>query len=187
MLVAGRCCSFVYSPSRTTANGSRTPPVTALDVHSNADLQCSSTAIPWTLRGPKDVIDSIGGIQALLPLFETMPPASPRSPAPPNPADSDELFLIPSLIFLLSSFLRNHASNCVALYSLSGLSVIADSLSSHASTPPMKIVRYCRPAAKQLVDALMDLRSATATLPELEEEVRGDVGRARRWARQSRC
>ena len=163
---------FVYDPVRTTAKAAHPTnlPVTALDIHSKLNLTLTPTAIPWILQGAKDVIDSIGGIQTLVPLFETLPPAFPSSEVPPNPAEADQFFLIPSLIFLLSSFLRNHFSNCATLHSISGLSVIANSLAAHGATEPMLIVRYCKPAAAQLVDALMDLRSATAALPALEDE-----------------
>ena len=52
---------------------------------------------------------------------------------------------------------------------LSNAQVVANSLMKHKNEPAMKVVRFCKPAATQLVDAMMDLRSATNILPEVRK------------------
>jgi hypothetical protein len=101
----------------------------------------------------------------LLPLFENLPPTFSASRDP----NTTENHLVPTLIFLLSSFLRNHPDNCEALLKMNGVKVVANSLMKHKNEPAMKVVRFCKPAATQLVDAMMDLRSATNILPEVRK------------------
>ncbi len=154
--------AHVYDPTRTDSES-------ALDLHSGGAATFGVDACPWVVSSPKDVINSIGGIQTLLPLFHNLPQQS--GGAGPDPRSP----LIPTLFSLLSSFLRSHVSNCRELHRCGGIEIIASALYGQRSNPHMLLCRYSRQTAQALVDALMDLRSAVSCYGPLTDGVYGQL------------
>jgi len=122
------CFAMVYDPSRTSPNANL-----ALDVHSGVHLELKPNTQAWVLSKAKDVINSIGGIQTFLPLFRSLPPSGPVSAYQP---------LIPTLFFLLASFLRSSPANQAALYDCGGIQIIEASLLKARGDEHMLVCRY---------------------------------------------
>ena len=131
---------LVWDPSRAF-NG------IILDGYSGANAVMDfDTVQPWYVVGAKDIISSIGGIQSLLPLFETfLVPASNNHDNKvanidnPNILEVEqeresyhqdeslgesERLILPNLITLLAIFIKNDDENCQELLRCGGIDII---------------------------------------------------------------
>jgi hypothetical protein len=130
----------VYEPTRVLSSPSPSNPdlstFSALEIHSGAHGEMRGSALPWGVKNPQDVIEAIGGIPVLLPLFHALPPAPPGSPPPPSSAP-----YIPTLISLLAAFLRGHAPNCQQLLKAGGVDVVAAALYASRDKHHMTLLR----------------------------------------------
>eukprot|EP00978_Attheya_sp_CCMP212_P002151 scaffold4441_cov48-Attheya_sp.AAC.1 len=129
---------LVWDPSRTSGK-------IAFDVHSGAHVPMNFNNVqPWRLEGAKDAIDSIGGVQRLLKLFdvligndkgwslpqridETHPQADAKS-TPRYYIDENIQSLIPPLLNLLASFLNDHSDNAREMLRCGGIEIVERSL-----------------------------------------------------------
>ena len=203
---------LVWDPRRTEGD-------TVLDLHSGAHVAMDPDSVrSWSVDGAKDVIGSIGGVQALLPTFRSVlsgaiergwakksktkgtvrTNGSPSKNTTTNgnsnsstitstgqqpiPEQDVAASMVPSLIFLLASFLRDHDENAREMLRCGGIDVVEQLLMSN-KTPNMDkphdgtaeslmtAVRQYRPTAEYLLDSLLDLKSACSRYDVLENLV----------------
>ena len=129
---------LVWDPSRTSGK-------IAFDVHSGAHVPMNFNNVqPWRVEGAKDVIDSIGGVQHLLKLFDVLigndkgcsssqriDETHPQTDAESTPRyyiDENIQSLIPPLLNLLASFLNDHSDNAREMLRCGGIEIIERSL-----------------------------------------------------------
>jgi hypothetical protein len=126
---------LVWDPSRTEAS-------MALELHIGAHVKMAEVGVQaWQLDGAQDVISSIGGVQALIPLFQTLlcgdiertwfDTEDEENAEFPESYDSSGTFsrdglwsMIPDLLFLMASFVRDHGENARELLRCGGVDVI---------------------------------------------------------------
>ena len=168
---------LVWDPKRVEGNY-------ALDLRSGAHVAMDlDNVIPWSVNGARDVIASIGGVQALLPVCRTLLAASSDKPLPAANAD-DKIrgtdarrevgdAMIPSLIALLAAFLRDHDENAREMLRCGGIDLVeqflmTDKVSKPTEKSMMGALRTSRKISEILLDALLDLKFACARYDVLE-------------------
>jgi hypothetical protein len=177
---------LVWDPKRTEG-------MVTLDLHSGAHVTMDTDKVqPWFVDGAKNVIGSIGGVQALLPLFQTMLSGRVerewhmigRSVGPNDFDPHDAYPLVPNLIMLLSAFLRDHDENAREILRCGGIDIVEnfflankkpkerpeDSLSYFGESMLGVIALYPGLSA-MLLDSLVDLRASCSQYEELETTV----------------
>ena len=122
---------LVWDPNRIVAN-------MALDLHIGAHVKMADGGVrAWQVHGAQDVIGSIGGIQALLPLFQTIlcgdVEKTWRDGKVKSKSDYDDdgtfskevlCVVIPDLLNLIASFVQDHGENARELLRCGGIDVI---------------------------------------------------------------
>lgn len=177
----------VWDPRRKEAN-------VALELHSGAHVHIDPENIqPWTIQGAQDLISSVGGVQALLPLFRSMLAGGIDnswniSEENQKATNSSSIFdrcnlcnSIPDLILLLASFVRDHSQNAREMLRCGAVDIIEQLL--HLNKKLGK-GRSCLPATSlvaalstfpslsaRLVKSLLELRSACSHYVGLETKV----------------
>ena len=177
---------LVWDPKRTEG-------MVTLDLHSGAHVTMDTDKVqPWFVDGAKNVIGSIGGVQSLLPLFQTMLSGTVerewhmigRSVSPNDFDPQDAYPLVPNLIMLLSAFLRDHDENAREILRCGGIDIVENfflenkkpkehsenSLSYFGESMLGVIARYPGLSA-MLLDSLVDLRASCSQYEELETTV----------------
>ena len=174
---------LVWDPRRTETN-------VALELHSGAHVRMNIENVqPWTVQGAQDVISSIGGVQALLPVFRSLLSGDIEkkwlSSAERN---NQQLFenailcsSVPDLLFLLASFVRDHNENAREMLRCGGIDIVEQFLHSNKN---LGKGRSCSPASSLvavlstfprlstlLVDSMLELRSACSHYVGLETKV----------------
>lgn len=148
-----------------------------LDLHSGAHTRINSGSIqPWCVNGAKNVIASIGGIQALLPIFKSLLEGSKY---PEEEQGSNLLFtdsLVPSLLSMLAAFLRYHDGNAREMVRCGGIDIIEQLLLQHRFSRKternlVKILQSKTVLGNRLVDALVELRLASEHYAALETTI----------------
>jgi hypothetical protein len=159
----------------------------ALDLHSGAHVTLDADTVqPWYIDGAKHVIGSIGGIQALLPIFDCLlcgaieKQAVKLSSSFPSFDRRITFPLIPSLMVLLSSFLNEHDGNAREILRCGGIDILEHLLSSNrqnsnetGSEPAtlMGALAVYRGLAELLIDSLINLRLVCSQYETLETTV----------------
>lgn len=124
-----------------------------IDAHAGLNAKIGERVSRWTFESIKDTIGSLGGMQRLLPLFGTLSslPVDPAanstaySAGKRHPSRQDPLasffsrgirgdyinMILPSLLFLFSSFIREHEVNARELYRCGGINLIEKLIYDH--------------------------------------------------------
>jgi hypothetical protein len=175
---------LVWDPMRIEGN-------VALELHSGAHVRMDSENVQaWSLEGAQDVIGSIGGVQALLPVFRSLLSGDieKRWTHPMDDSAATSLFddfvlcsLVPDLISLLASFVRDHNENAREMLRCGGIDIVEQLLLSNKKLgtgtqrkPASSLVGSLSifPAlANRLIDSLLELRSACGHYIGLETRV----------------
>ena len=112
---------IVWDPCRVS-NG------TLIDPHIGAHITLEEHASVWSFESVRDTIESLGGMSRLLPLFgmlQHLVSEEDRKTSTSKGIVNDHTnLIIPSLIFLVASFIREHESNACELYRCGGINVI---------------------------------------------------------------
>jgi len=183
---------LVWDPSRTVAN-------MALDLHIGAHVKMADGGVQsWQVEGAQDVIGSIGGVQALMPVFQSLLCGdiekawrSIESHQDLKSESNNEVSgtftreclwsVIPDLLSLVASFVQDHGENARELLRCGGVDVIENvilvSRKVALNTPSAEIFSLFGPLtafpklSKCLVESLTRLRSACSHYIGLETKV----------------
>ena len=126
---------LVWDPKRTEG-------MVTLDLHSGAHVTMDTDKVQtWYVEGAKNVIGSIGGVQALLPVFQSILSGEVerewhvlRRALASDDFDYQVAYsLIPNLIRLVSSFLRDHDENAREFLRCGGIDIIENFLIANKS------------------------------------------------------
>lgn len=127
---------LAWDPSRTVSN-------MVLELHIGAHVKMAESGVqPWHIEGAQDVISGIGGVQAIIPLFRSLlcgdierhwldVPGSyeNKSAIDVNLEAKENLWsMIPDLLALAASFVRDHGENARELLRCGGIDVIESSI-----------------------------------------------------------
>ena len=149
-----------------------------MELHSGAHASLSHDLVEAVcISNAQQVIGSIGGIQSLLPIFESL-----LSQKSLETAERKEIYsLVPDLLILLSSFVRGNFQNARELLRCGGIDILEkllleNKIRSMNTSNPKKytIIRslFTLPTlSKFLVQTLMDFRSSCSHYPALEQKV----------------
>ena len=149
-----------------------------MELHSGAHASLSHDLVEAVcISNAQQVIGSIGGIQSLLPIFESL-----LSQKSLETAERKEIYsLIPDLLILLSSFVRGNFQNARELLRCGGIDIVEkllleNKIRSMNTSNPKKytIIRslFTLPTlSKFLVQTLMEFRSSCSHYPALEQKV----------------
>eukprot|EP00980_Cylindrotheca_fusiformis_P005609 scaffold1184_cov132-Cylindrotheca_fusiformis.AAC.30 len=120
---------YVVWDPRRTENG------VALELHGGAHARIDAENVqPWTVQGVQDVIGSIGGVQALLPVFRSLLAGNVEreweTPQTEEDACVSEALrravlcsVVPDLHLLLAAFIRDHHKNAREMLRCGGIDI----------------------------------------------------------------
>ena len=179
---------LVWDPARSMAVAD-----IALDLHIGAHVKMADGGVQaWQVDGAQDVIGSVGGVQALLTLFETLLCGGVENMW--REVDADQNFgvggarsseglwsTIPDLISLVASFVRDHGENARELLRCGGVDVIesfvlcsrkiaTNNPSSSPSSLFWPLTTYPK-LSSLLIESLLALTSAGSHCVGLETKV----------------
>ena len=165
----------------------------ALELHSGAHVRLYSENVRrWCVEGAQDVIGSIGGVQALLPVFRSVLSGSVEKRwnneilegnGGWDSSSIDSLVLcsfVPDLFLLLASFVREHNENAREMLRSGGVDIIEQllqnnkKLSAQSRSGSLSLVSsICvfPSLSKFLTDSLIELHSACSHYVGLETKV----------------
>ena len=180
---------LVWDPNRTVAN-------MALDLHIGAHVKMMDGGVqPWHVNGAQDVIGSIGGVQALIPLFQTFLSGGVEATWFDDKMkakfDYDDIgtfskevlcVVIPDLLNLVASFAQDHGGNARELLRCGGIDVIENcllasrrvALNNNVYPHELSLFGYltaCQKLSFHVVESLLRLRSACSHYTGLETKV----------------
>ena len=181
---------LVWDPNRIVAN-------MALDLHIGAHVKMADGGVlAWQVHGAQDVIGSIGGVQALIPLFQTFLCGDVEKTWRDDKVkskfdyDDDGTFskgvlsvVIPDLLDLIASFAQDHGENARELLRCGGIDVIENCIlasrkialsNSLCQSDEFSLFRPLTAFPKlslTLVESLLRLRSACSHYIGLETKV----------------
>jgi hypothetical protein len=175
---------LVWDPRRTIGD-------MALELHSGAHARMESENVrPWLVEGAQDVVSSIGGVQALLPVFRALLSGdiekswvnSASNVIGSSLYDNSVLCsLVPDLFSLLASFLREHNENAREMLRCGGIDIIEQLLQQNKKLgeeglrPPsgslVSSLSVFSSLSNLLMDSLLELRSACSHYGGLETKV----------------
>ena len=158
----------------------------ALDLHSGAHATMDSNFVQAScIDGIKDVIASIGGVQALLPIADAL--LSGEIEQHWNQPNREEghtkemclqasKLIVPSLFSMMAAFLRCHDKNAREMMRCGGIDILEQRLSQNkelgSSTPSVfSVLRTTPSLTNLLVDSLLELRLACEHYVALETTV----------------
>jgi hypothetical protein len=177
---------IVWDPRRIESN-------VALELHGGAHGRIDEqNVMPWTVEGAQDVISSIGGVRALLPVFRSLLSGDIESmwliSRAKEASDFVSLFekailcsIIPDLLLMLAAFIRDHHENAREMLRCGGIDIVEQLL--HKNKKVGKDKRYLPssslvssmgvfPSLSRLfVKSLLDLHSACSHYVGLETKV----------------
>jgi hypothetical protein len=167
-----------------------------LDLHSGAHVKMEADKVqPWHVDGAKSVIASIGGVQALIPIFRAalsgdierhwQSLGDKRIQDDTHQTRIDEMktyIMIPSLLSLLSSFVRDHGENAREMLRCGGIDIIEQLLAANKALYTnsdeilgqetlMSVLTVYPGLSRLLVTSLLDFRSACSHYTGLESIV----------------
>jgi hypothetical protein len=166
---------LVWDPQRTEGDF-------ALELHSGAHVRMEAENVQnWNVEGAQDVISSIGGVQALLPVFRSLLSGDiEKEWTGPMFDRAIMCSLIPDLLSLLTSFVREHNENAREVLRCGGIDIIEQLLQTNklASENPRLPIRSLLESlaifpglSNMLMDSLLKLRSACSHYIGLETKV----------------
>ena len=178
---------LVWDPQRTESD-------VALELHCGAHARMDPKDVqPWTIQSVQNVIGSLGGIQALLPIYRSLLDGSveknwPAIESAEIQKQSSSLFdgivlcsIVPSLLSMLSSFVRNHSENAREMLRCGGIDIVEQLLRTNknlGSTPKrfpadslMASLSIFPALASCAIDSLLELRAACSHYIGLESKV----------------
>lgn len=117
----------VWDPRRTEKD-------VALELHGGAHARIDQENVqPWTVEGAQDVIGSIGGVQALLPVFRSLLSGNIEREWESSEDNSafSTLFpraalcsIVPDLLLLVAAFVRDHHENAREMLRCGGIDIV---------------------------------------------------------------
>ena len=151
----------------------------AFELHVGAHVILDKDVHVWKSCSPQDAISSIGGVQALIPLFRSMIAVGGGA------ATGDDLSILANLFLLLAAFVQGHAENARELLRCGGIDVIeqlllaskkvvlksSSSLSSSTRSSLFAMLSANEYMATELVESLLVLRSSSQHYVGLETKV----------------
>jgi hypothetical protein len=168
---------LVWDPKRVEGN-------TVLDLHSGFHVVLNPLFVKAiSLESAKDVISSIGGVQCLIPIFDSFLSGNierhlklESNLKAENKEHSVTALVVPTLFSMLSAFIRNHDRNAREMMRSGGIDIIEQRISrnleSTSASHSIVIQATTSPCfAKNLVDSLLELRMACEHYPTLENVV----------------
>ena len=179
---------IVWDPMRTEGD-------VALELHIGAHVKMEpETVQPWTIEGAQDVISSVGGVQALLPVFRSLLSGSVEKfwARSTQKSFDNSLFnntvlcsAVPDLLSMMASFVRDHNENARELLRCGGIDIVEQLLHSNKKIGTSSVVdpalfsvgsltaslSIFPSLANRLVDCLLELRSACTHYVGLETRV----------------
>lgn len=120
---------IVWDPRRTEND-------VALELHAGAHARIDQENVqPWTVEGAQDVIGSIGGVQALLPVFRSLLSGNIEHEWESSPIEEiTEISMllpravlcsiVPDLLLLLAAFIRDHHENAREMLRCGGIDIV---------------------------------------------------------------
>jgi hypothetical protein len=131
---ASRVC-LAWDPSRK--NGQ-----VALEIHMGAHVLLNSNVVhTWEVLSAKNAIASIGGIQVLLLLFQQLLEQYDAVKDQVVEKGMEEYLIIPNILLLLASFIRDNSENSQALLLCSGIDVLEYWIEKKKNHTEMKLIR----------------------------------------------
>ena len=166
----------------------------ALDLHSGAHVKLEADKVQaWHVEGAKSVIASIGGVQALIPIFQAVLcggvekswPLSGERFINDNKCSNERrerekvFIMIPCLLSLVSAFIRDHSVNAREMLRCGGIDIVEQLLVSNKTLGTtsdrggfkdtlMSVLSVYPSLSKLLVASLLELRSACSHYTGLE-------------------
>ena len=171
---------FVWDPSRVTDDHF------VLEAHSGIHVSLDEqNCIPWQMRGAKDVISSVGGIQCLFPVFKSLIFPDIASMTSVEKSDSEVSCIgvaIPFAFSLLAAFLRENDNNGREYLRCGGTEMlehfIFQSKKMYAGATQrldfwihINAFRRFHRFAEELVSILLDLKDACSYSASLESKI----------------
>jgi len=165
---------LVWDPSRVSGISGKG---VVLEAHSSLHASFGNGTVSWTIAEvPKDVIGSMGGVQALLPIFLAL--LGKETSIEVDTGQAGGAVLIPLLLAVLAAFVRGRVENAHAMVRCSGIDIVEFCLRQNRNRPgqgfflsAMDALRSSEKAAQLLVFVLNDMRSASAHYPDLYHAV----------------
>ena len=171
-----------------------------VETHCGASVSMDGgMVVPWRVNGAKEVIGNIGGVSSLLPLFKTMLSGdverrwiaednySKETVHPSSDVDEEDCrsLVIPTLLSLLSAFIRDHEDNAREMLRCGGIEIVEQCLlqnKAEGDTGKTKqsarrifsvtsSVRTSTSISKEVVDAISELRLAASHNLSLETKI----------------
>ena len=181
-----------WDPRRTVGNS-------ALELHVGAHATMNQV-YSWSCNGAQDVIGSIGGIQAVIPLFRSLlvgsgavgggtsdsiergstrvSSRSEKGAMTTKAHDGDDTDIscvaLPLLLMMLKSFVQDHNENARELLRCGGIDVIEQLIYSYRKSFGLKVYREISKRtdlSQFLVQSLLELRAGCAHYVGLETKV----------------
>lgn len=157
-----------------------------IDLHSGAHATMDNNYVQSSyVDGVKDVIASIGGVQALLPIIDSLLSGRIEHWNDENPDENSSMngksfqaakFLVPSLFLMMAAFLRSHDKNAREMVRCGGIDIFEQRLLQNremgSSTQSLVgVIRTSTILTNLLVDSLLELRLASEHYAVLESTV----------------
>jgi hypothetical protein len=131
---ASRVC-LAWDPSRK--NGQ-----VALEIHMGAHVLLDSNVVhTWEVLSAKNAIASIGGIQVLLLLFQQLSEQNDAAKDQVVEKGMEEYLMIPHILLLLASFIRDNSENSQALLLCRGIDILEYWIEKRKNHTEMKSIR----------------------------------------------
>lgn len=148
------------------------------ELHAGAHLTMEGVQ-SWTCDGAQDVISSLGGVQALIPLFRSLIAISASTDMSAGDKKEVPLPVLSHLFELMASFIQDHSENARELLRCGGIDIIEQLLvatkkvtcSRPRYTSLFVALSLSASLADQLVNSLLLLRSACSHYVGLETKV----------------
>ena len=174
---------FVWDPTRVTDDN------LVLEAHSSIHSHLDTRhCVPWKMRGAKDIISCVGGIQSLLPVFRSLicPEAAPKASAVNNGGETTDIgATIPLAFSLLAAFLRDADTNGREWIRCGGSEILerfiirnkdryankSPSSQRHEIWMQINAFRRYHHYAEELVSVLFDLMEACSYNTHLESKI----------------
>ncbi|KAI2492004.1 protein of unknown function (DUF4704) [Fragilaria crotonensis] len=170
---------LVWDPKRVEGS-------VAIDLHSGAHATMDSNVVQAScVDGIKDVIASVGGVQTLLPIANTLLSGEIerhwKHPNQEADRSTDYCFhastsIVPSLLSMMAAFLRSHDKNAREMMRCGGIDILEQLLLQNkelgaSGQSIVSVVRTTPSLTNLLVDSLLELRLACEHYAALENTV----------------
>ncbi len=120
----------------------------------------------WAKTRVQDSVLSIGGIQVLLPLFQTLVPVNVNEQHRRGLAG-----LLPCLLCLLSSFLRNHDDHSITMLQFKGISIVERCIADSDQNLGLNVLKRSIKLSTDTVNSVLALYTSTSCNSTLQLEI----------------